>query len=182
MTPDDHMAYDSHLHEADRLLAERDRLAEQVATLTADLEAHDLTLVQVADAITAERDVALAEVNRLRAQVEAHEAAANYTKRVLHAFETADSYSEVFWRVHPDGTTRFYALVNDTFHYATADAEEILPDDVDLLERCLADVVAVDETWVLGVLFAARKRGRLPIGGLPPGLHLDGQGHHGDRA
>lgn len=95
--------------------------------------------------------------------------------RVLRLYERADN-SDLFWRVE-GGHVRFLANCSDTFEWATADAEEITPDDVDLLEQTLADLRAVSweqDIW-LSELYAARKRGLRPMnrwfsGGIAPGV------------
>lgn len=88
-----------------------------------------------------------------------HEAAA-----VFAAFERADGNESLMWRVNMADEGRdlkLFALCNDVFFWATADAEEITADDVPLLEECLADLDKCADRWVtcyLAELFAARKR------------------------
>lgn len=87
-----------------------------------------------------------------------------FIKRVLAAFE--DWWKEdVGWRVDEDGI-RFFALCSDVFWWGSADAEDIRPEDVELLERCKADLVALEgrEPTCLPELYAARKRGMRPQG------------------
>jgi len=91
----------------------------------------------------------------------------DHYRRVMRAFGFghggADACDALWWRTEADGTVRLFALCSDFFHWATADCEEITPDDVDLVERCLADLTAIDETWALGFLYAARKRHMRPL-------------------
>ena len=87
---------------------------------------------------------------------------------VLAAFEKADDYDSLMWRVtHRPGSeadVKLFAQCSDFFHYATADAEEIEGlADVELLEACLADLVGTEEEFYLAELFAARKRKLRPL-------------------
>lgn len=86
---------------------------------------------------------------------------------VLHIWERADLYEELFWRVgRIDGTAgygaiievKLFALCNDWFFWATADCEEIVPADFPLLEATLTDLKAIDCEEYLPTLFASRKR------------------------
>lgn len=61
-----------------------------------------------------------------------------------------------------DGHVQLLVQCNDVFWWATADCEEVTPDDLPLLRQTLADLRAVDCTWYLGELFVARKRGMRP--------------------
>lgn len=85
---------------------------------------------------------------------------------VFAAFESADDYESLMWRVDSrSGMNRdmkLYALCNDVFFWATADAEEITADDVPLLERCLSDLGKAGAAYYLAGLFAARKRKMRP--------------------
>jgi hypothetical protein len=87
-----------------------------------------------------------------------------YIKRVLAAFD-AWGKEDVLWRVNEDGV-RFFALVNDVFWWGSADGEDIRPEDLELLERSKADLVAIEgqEPTCLPELYAARKRGLRPQG------------------
>lgn len=78
--------------------------------------------------------------------------------KVLRLWEQADLYEDIHWHVDPDGSVRLYANCSDLFYWATADSEEIVPDDLPLLERTLADLKAVDAAYNLPELFVARKR------------------------
>lgn len=106
-----------------------------------------------------------------------------YVEAVLHVGWKADSPEYVFWRPDaPDGW-RAYAICSDTFAWATADAEEITPEDLPLLQQCLEDLLIVESEYAgvpisdmatpdrndsvatayLGALFAARKRKLRPM-------------------
>jgi hypothetical protein len=86
---------------------------------------------------------------------------AEYVQRVLRAWERCDLYDELLWRVKDDGV-RFFAMCSDVFYWGTADCEEIADDDVTLLEATADDLLALDATFELPVLFCARKRGMRP--------------------
>jgi hypothetical protein len=81
---------------------------------------------------------------------------------VLSVFERADDYESLMWRVDmrpaPEPGVKLFALCNDVFFWATADAEEIAAADLALLEACLADLAKAREPYYLAELFAARKR------------------------
>lgn len=85
---------------------------------------------------------------------------------VLAAFEKADNYESLMWRVtHVPGReadVKLLALCSDFFYLATADCEEIEAGDIALLEQCLADLTGTDEEFYLAELFAARKRKMRP--------------------
>lgn len=86
--------------------------------------------------------------------------------RVLAAFEKADDYESLTWRVtvRPYCITeiKLFAGCSDFFHLATADCEEIEADDLPLLEQCLTDLTGTGEEFYLAELFAARKRKMRP--------------------
>lgn len=81
-------------------------------------------------------------------------------------------FDEVLWR-RIDGPWRAYVICNDWFELATADAEVIQPEDVNLLSRCARDLREIElraedaddhvATVYIGCLFAARKRGQSGI-------------------
>lgn len=86
--------------------------------------------------------------------------------RVMAAFEKADDYESLMWRVklRPYYVTQItmLALCSDFFYLATADCEEIEAGDIALLEQCLADLTGTGEEFWLAELFAARKRKMRP--------------------
>ena len=86
--------------------------------------------------------------------------------RVLAAFEKAEDFESLSWRVtlKPYYVTgiKMFAGCSDFFHLATADAEEITADDIPLLETCLADLLTTGEEYYLAELFAGRKRKMRP--------------------
>lgn len=85
---------------------------------------------------------------------------------VLAAFEKADDFESLSWRITHDpgreAKVRLFVNCSDFFHLATADCEEIEAADVDLLEQCFADLKAAGDNCHLPELFAARKRKMRP--------------------
>lgn len=118
------------------------------------------------------------ELTRLEAKALA------YIEAILQVGWDADYHDFAFWRPDgPDDAWRAFAICNDTFAWATADCEEIEPEDVPLLRKCLEDLLAIERehadkrmedmsrssrndlvaTAYLPALFAARKRGLRPM-------------------
>jgi len=89
---------------------------------------------------------------------------AEFVRDVLAVFAEADDYESLLWRVRGDDVW-FSAQCSDFFHWASADAEPIEPDDLPLLRETFADLAAVkgEPTFLLAHLFAARKRGMRPM-------------------
>ena len=107
----------------------------------------------------------------------------DYIEAILKVGWEADSSDYVFWR--PDGPDgwRAFATCSDFFAWATADCEEIAPDDIPLLRQCLADLQNIEReyqgkvydtlsrperndaiaTVYLSELFASRKRKLRPM-------------------
>ena len=75
----------------------------------------------------------------------------------------ADNAGSLLWHSCDDGTFKFSADCSDTFAWGTADSEQIEESDMPLLRRCWDDLRAVHGEWVLGELYAARKRGMCPM-------------------
>jgi hypothetical protein len=86
--------------------------------------------------------------------------------QVLALWEEADLYEDLFWRVTrtPQGLglhkteVRLFAQCSDLFYWATADLEEIVPEDLPLLRSTLDDLKLVGATYYLNELFSCRKR------------------------
>lgn len=87
---------------------------------------------------------------------------ATYITTVLGIYHEADLYDGLIWRPVSDGI-QFAAICSDTFSWGTADLEDITPDDLPLLAQSLDDLHPHDEEYLLGELFAARKRGMRPM-------------------
>jgi hypothetical protein len=75
----------------------------------------------------------------------------------------ADNAGSLQWHTRDDGAILFSADCSDTFAWGTADSEQIDESDMPLLRRCFDDLRAVHGEWVLGELYAARKRGERPM-------------------
>ncbi len=91
-----------------------------------------------------------------------------FVLRVLSAFDGDDraDKGELLWQIEK-GTARFFAMCSDFFWWGGADAEEITPDNIGVLELAIADCYASDR--VIGTcdavsLFCARVRKMRPQG------------------
>jgi hypothetical protein len=97
-----------------------------------------------------------------------------YVDAIFQIAWEGDHDDAFFWR--PSVTAgqrewRAFANCSDLFHWATADAEEVRPEDVPLLRQTLTDLKAIEKdnaesvaTAWLPELYAARKRGMRPQG------------------
>lgn len=67
-------------------------------------------------------------------------------------------------RIQADGSLRILFNCNDLFYWATADAEEYVDGDQNLLDSCLEDLQKADKhgDGYLLELFCCRKRGMRP--------------------
>lgn len=86
-------------------------------------------------------------------------------RRVLVATQF-DYSGEVYWSVDLRGVLRFCLDCSDFFALATADCEPVeTQQDVELLEKCLADLITAEgtsfPTW-LTELYATRRRRATP--------------------
>ena len=87
----------------------------------------------------------------------------NFVLRVLRTYEPMD-LEEVLWRT--DGKyapVTFWAGCNDCFWWATADTEEITPENIHLLEQAKKDC-GPDHRDLFNILFAAQVRKMRPQG------------------
>ena len=80
--------------------------------------------------------------------------------RVLEIFDEAGMHGDLFWRVKDDAV-KLYAMCNDTFYWGVANAEEITPERLPILEQAAKDAQAID-TSLLVELYAARVLGMRP--------------------
>lgn len=81
---------------------------------------------------------------------------------LLRIYDEADVHGQLWWRVHGDSVS-FAVNCSDTFAWGTADAEDVTAADLALLRRCLDDLCPFGEEYLLGELYAARKRGMRPM-------------------
>jgi len=90
----------------------------------------------------------------------------DYIVEVLKTFRDLDTEEELYWRFGEDGEPIFWVLCSDLFHWASADGEDLLPEDLPLLRQCIEDLKKTEAgIWELyvGELFASRKRGMRPM-------------------
>ncbi|MEO6131889.1 MAG: hypothetical protein ABIQ02_08565 [Saprospiraceae bacterium] len=85
----------------------------------------------------------------------------DFILEVLYIFQRCDSHEELYWKVERPNF-KFFAICNDVFYWGTADLEEILPEDVELLRECWYDLKKIGEAYMLATLFSARKRKMRP--------------------
>jgi len=91
-----------------------------------------------------------------------------YVRSVLGILADAEltwQDTPVLWRVRWAEQVVFSMACSDTFAWGCADAEEIRPQDVELLRRCLGELRAAAqyaEMW-LPLLYCCRKRGMRPM-------------------
>lgn len=98
-----------------------------------------------------------------------------FVTRVLAIFGESDQHEQLFWRVNDE--LHLLATCNDLFWWATADCEEITPENLPVLEQTLADLQALPDREIvdgtaavkpdfpllyLSELFAARSRKTRP--------------------
>jgi hypothetical protein len=91
---------------------------------------------------------------------------------IMAVYEKAELFDELSWHVVVLPRTnevkeeaiaiKLYAQCNDLFVWASADFEEIKPEDLPLLQQCLIDLQYFEAEYYLGLLFAARKRKMRP--------------------
>lgn len=90
-----------------------------------------------------------------------------HAAQILAAFSLGNAESDLLiWKIDLDGCIRFYVQCSDFFAYASADAEEIEENDIELLYQCLTDLKNLDDDYsevYLAELFAARKRNKKPL-------------------
>ena len=99
------------------------------------------------------------ERDRLRAEVEQ----SRFMRDLLTLLADNDATDELCVQ-HYKGKLNFYINCNDLFWWATADAEEVTPANIQTLRQAFADARAASKyghIWA-GELFAARSRGMRP--------------------
>lgn len=70
---------------------------------------------------------------------------------------------ELLWFANEDGSVRICANCSDFFAWASADAEPITPDNIEVFEQAVRDVVAADIWTGYSWLFAVRMRRQMPM-------------------
>jgi hypothetical protein len=87
----------------------------------------------------------------------------SFVRQVMFLFDSADIHSEMYWHVGDDGI-RLLALVSDVFMWGCADAEDITPERLPVLQQAYDDLAVVDGLPHLAELYAARIRRMRPQG------------------
>lgn len=96
----------------------------------------------------------------------------SFIKSLLGLMDVHDAHSDLFWRIgpatkdltNPESKIRFFINCNDEFYWATSDAEEVLPGDLETLAKAYADARAALCEYYGGLLWVARKRNMRPQG------------------
>ena len=86
-----------------------------------------------------------------------------FVYRVLELVAKADLHRDLFWQCSGHSHVTFLINCNDIFWWGCADAEEITPENVDLLESAIVDTTSVKSAYA-GELFCARVRKLRPQG------------------
>ena len=90
----------------------------------------------------------------------------DYIHQLMLVLAKIEDSGESIWpRVTLDGSLKICINCNDLFYWACADSEEFTPDDVDLLNECVADLLAADKEYgdcYVFELFCCRKRKMRP--------------------
>lgn len=90
-----------------------------------------------------------------------------FAANVLALFAMADIRDELGWTVTPTGI-ELWANVSDVFAWGSADAEDITPERLPILEQAYQDLEAVGAKSCMAELYAARVRGMRPQGAAYP--------------
>lgn len=96
----------------------------------------------------------------------------SFIKSLLGLMDVHDAHSDLFWRIgpatkdltNPEAKIRFFINCNDEFYWATSDAEEVLPGDLESLAKAYADARDALCEYYGGLLWCARKRQMRPQG------------------
>lgn len=141
---------------------------QRILNLAARLQSGHATAeeeLEAADALS----FAAGERLGLEYRVKALEKALAFFMRVMKIFDDIDEKDMLWWNT--SGTyapLQFSVMCSDTFDWATADSENLTPENIGLLEQSIADVKPLGYDmgegihWGL-VLFCARVRGRRPM-------------------
>jgi hypothetical protein len=90
-----------------------------------------------------------------------------FTLRVLRATYRAQIHDALSWIVDGENVA-FCINCNDVFEWATADVEELTPENIDVFEQACADCWEIDEEIYAPYLFCARVRKMRPQGAAYP--------------
>lgn len=94
--------------------------------------------------------------------------------RVFAVLSKADSCDDLYWRCDGEyAPVKLFINCNDQFWWATADVEEVTPENVEQLEESLADIRSIkwpedykgsSRIYLCTALFCSRARGMRPQG------------------
>lgn len=89
---------------------------------------------------------------------------------VLKIMADADDHRSLSWDVDKEGDVSFHIDCSDVFYWGCGDAEEVTPDNVEILRQSYADIYAIAplENHYTASLFAARIRKLRPQGAAYP--------------
>ncbi|MET8585671.1 hypothetical protein ABZX39_33110 [Streptomyces collinus] len=115
------------------------------------------------------------QAQRLAVQEEEQPVAAEATEateltfftRVMEIFYLSDNREDLIWHV-TDGRVHLSVNVSDIFAWGGADAEEITPKALPVLEKAWEDAKAIGQEFLMAPLYAARVRGERPQGAAYP--------------
>jgi hypothetical protein len=91
-----------------------------------------------------------------------------FLTRVLRIFYLADVREDLLWSVTEENKISLSVNVSDIFAWGAADAEEITPETLSVLEKAFADASGAGLAYVTAPLYAARIRGMRPQGAAYP--------------
>lgn len=100
-----------------------------------------------------------------------------FIRRVLSITDEYDDHDCIWWRARDGEPVQFIVGCNDVFYWASADGDNLTPDNVDEFARAFADAKAADAQFYGPMLFCARLRGMRPQGAAYP-RGLDGAPRH----
>jgi hypothetical protein len=141
---------------------DHDRVRAEMATLVDTVMDVMQPEIDALEWLRAERAEFATELEQLRAE-------RDFLHAVLALAAKADLGGDLLWRLE-DGRVHLAVDVSDVFAWGGADAEELSPDRVLLLERAYADLSAISGAAAAYTvdLFAARLRGMRPQGAAYP--------------
>lgn len=120
-------------------------------------------------------------MNPLAAMSEAEQLV--FILRVLSAADRGEVHSSLWWRTDvPYAPVEFSVTCSDEFYNASADAEDLTPDNINVFEQAITDTLEATKGGVFRnrgcaayapMLFCARVRKMRPL----PGAYPDGPDH-----
>lgn len=87
----------------------------------------------------------------------------DFVLKLLALVAEHDDHHSLFWRCDEKyAPISFFVNCNDLFFWATADCEQVTPENLPVLEKAYQDARAVDHEYMGGELFACRMRKMRP--------------------